>query len=131
MILFLDKRLNMSFIKQLHGKQENISLGLTTVLLVICSCSCGLVYIEDKTFTSNFIEGDAIYTVNDSASKFIHCVSVCIKKCKQPCSLISFTEGLCRCHSSYASKKNGQHAPNGDKTMYLRIAERNEGKNQV
>ncbi|KAL3871506.1 hypothetical protein ACJMK2_039500, partial [Sinanodonta woodiana] len=109
-----------------YGKQENISLTLTTALIVICSCSCGLVYIEDKTFTSNYIEGDVIYADNDTASKFIHCISICIKKCKQSCSLISFTDGICRCHSSYARKNKGQYAPNGEKTMYFRIADKND-----
>ncbi|KAL3871510.1 hypothetical protein ACJMK2_039504, partial [Sinanodonta woodiana] len=113
----------MSYIKRLYEKQENISLGLTTVLFAICYCRCGLVYIDDKTFTSNYIEGDVIYTDNDPASKFIHCISICIKKCKQSCPLISFTEGICRCHSSYARKNEGQYAPNEGKSMYFRITE--------
>ncbi|KAL3871505.1 hypothetical protein ACJMK2_039499, partial [Sinanodonta woodiana] len=106
----------MSYIKRLFDKQENISLRLTTVFLVIYFCNCGLVYIEDKTFTSNYIEGDVIYTDNDTASKFIRCISICMKKCKQVCSLISFTEGTCRCHRSYARKINEQHGPNRETT---------------
>ncbi|KAL3871514.1 hypothetical protein ACJMK2_039508 [Sinanodonta woodiana] len=106
-----------------------ISLELTTFLLGICYCSCGLVYIEDKTFTRNYIEGDVIYTDNVTASKFIHCASICIKKCKQSCSLISFTEGTCRCYSYYARKTNGQYAPNGEKTMYFRMADTDDGAN--
>ncbi|KAL3871512.1 hypothetical protein ACJMK2_039506, partial [Sinanodonta woodiana] len=114
----------MSYIKRLYDRQEHISLGLITVL-VICFCNCGLVYIEDKTFTSNYIEGDVIYIDNDNASKFIQCVSICITKCKQSCYLISFTEGTCRCHSSYARKTNEQYGPNGGKTKYFRIADTN------
>ncbi|KAL3871502.1 hypothetical protein ACJMK2_039496, partial [Sinanodonta woodiana] len=113
----------MSYTKRLNGKQENISLGLTTVLFLLCSCNCGLVYIEDTTFTSNYTEGDVIYADNDTASKFIHCVSICLKECKKSCSLITFTEGTCRCHSSYARKTNEQYGPNGEKTMYFRIDE--------
>ncbi|KAL3871500.1 hypothetical protein ACJMK2_039494, partial [Sinanodonta woodiana] len=121
----------MSYIKRLYGKQEIISIGLTTVLIAIGSCKCGLVYIDDKTFTSNYIEGDVCYTHNDTASKFIHCVSICIKKCKQSCTLISFAEGTCRCHSSYARKINGQNAPDGGKTMYFRIAETHDGRKET
>ncbi|KAL3871501.1 hypothetical protein ACJMK2_039495, partial [Sinanodonta woodiana] len=82
----------MPYMKRLYSKHEHISLGLTTVLLVICYCSCGLVYIADKTFTSKYMDGDVIYTDNDNTSKFIHCVSICIKNCKHSCPLISFTE---------------------------------------
>ncbi|KAK3586978.1 hypothetical protein CHS0354_026694 [Potamilus streckersoni] len=116
----------MSYTKRLYGSKASIFLGLINHLVVFCSCRGGLVYIDDKTFTNNYLEGDAVYTDNHTTTKFIHCVSVCIKECMPPCPLISFTDGICRCHSSYARINKGQYATNRDKTMYFRIDNDND-----
>ncbi|KAK3586976.1 hypothetical protein CHS0354_026692 [Potamilus streckersoni] len=109
----------------------SICLGLSILLVVIYSCSGGLVYVEDKIFTTNYFEGEVVYTDNHTTTKFIHCVSVCIKECMPPCPLISFTDGICRCHSSYARINKGQYATDGNKTKYFRLDNKNDGKHYV
>ncbi|KAK3586985.1 hypothetical protein CHS0354_026701 [Potamilus streckersoni] len=116
----------MSQTKPLYGPKAFTFLGLTN-LFVLFAWSGALVYVEDKTFTTNYFEGDAVYTDNHTTTKFIHCVSVCVKECMPPCPLISFTDGICRCHTSYARINNGQYATNRDRTMYFRIDTNNDG----